>query len=157
LEEGGALEKEQLFSVDDEPWMAAYFGDYAINPDCSVPLKSRGIPYGIEAYKFARRAKSNGGTRSGDTSNMGTGASRRSALRRAREIEMHLNDPSVNMRLRGHTGTGVLECAACLTHFQARDGVAFPTAHNIGRLVPGAFCCGRCYLEAMPIKLMWRA
>jgi len=157
LEEGGALEKEQLFSVDDEPWMAAYFGDYAINPDCSVPLKSRGIPYGIEAYKFARRAKSNGGTRSGDTSNMGTGASRRSALRRAREIEMHLNDPSVNMRLRGHTGTGVLECAACQTHFQARDGVAFPTPHNIGRLVPGAFCCGRCYLEAMPIKLMWRA
>jgi hypothetical protein len=47
LEEGGALEKEQLFSVDDEPWMAAYFGDYAINPGCSVLLKSRAIPYGM--------------------------------------------------------------------------------------------------------------
>ena len=88
---------------------------------------------------------------------MASGALPRSASRRAQEVETHLNDPSVNMRLRGHTGTGVLECAACPTHFKAKDGVAFPAVESDGGVVMVAFCCARCYLEAMPIKLMWRA
>ena len=70
---------------------------------------------------------------------------------------MHLNDPSVYLRMRGHPATVVLECAACPTHFQAKDGVAFPAVHNNGRVAMVAFCGARCYLEAMPIKFMWRA
>ena len=70
---------------------------------------------------------------------------------------MHLNDPSVYMRMRGYTGAVVLECAACPTQFQAKDGVAFPAVQKDGDVVMVAFCCARCYLEAFPIKVMWRA
>jgi hypothetical protein len=97
------------------------------------------------------------GTQFGGTSTMATGASRRSASRRAREVETHLNDPSVYLRMRGYPATVVLECAACPTHFKAKDGVAFPAVESDGGVVMAAFCCARCYLEAMPIKLMWRA
>jgi hypothetical protein len=74
-----------------------------------------------------------------------------------REVEMLLNDPSVYMRMRGYTGTVVLECAACPTHFEAKDGMAFPAIRKDGDVVIVAFCCARCYLEAMPKKVMWRA
>ena len=54
-------------------------------------------------------------------------------LRAGRErFEMHLNDPSVYMRMRGYTGAVVLECAACPTQFQAKDGVAFPAVQKDG-------------------------
>ena len=59
--------------------------------------------------------------------------------------------------VRGYPPTVVLECAACPTHFKAKDGVAFPAVESDGGVVMVAFCCARCYLEAMPIKLMWRA
>ena len=65
---------------------------------------------------------------------------------------MHLNDPSVYMRMRGYTGAVVIECAACPTHFQAKDGMAFPAVQKNGRVMMVAFCCARCYLEAMPIE-----
>ena len=45
---------------------------------------------------------------------------------------MRLNDPSVYLRMRGNTGTAVLECAACPTRFQAKDGVAFPAVRKTG-------------------------
>src|ERR1700677_1157124 len=55
-----------------------YFGDYAINSDGSVLLKSGAIPYRIEPYKVL-----DGPNPTGHavwwTSIMGTGASRRSA------------------------------------------------------------------------------
>jgi hypothetical protein len=70
---------------------------------------------------------------------------------------MRLHDPSVYLRMRGNTGTAVLECAACPTRFQAKDGVAFPAVEKNGRVVMVAFCCARCYLDAMPIEVMWRA
>jgi hypothetical protein len=57
--------------------------------------------------------------------------------------------------MRGYPATVILECAACPTHFQAKDGVAFPAVESDGDVVMAAFCCARCYLEAMPIKLMW--
>jgi hypothetical protein len=88
---------------------------------------------------------------------MVTGASQRFASLPALEVEMHLNDPSVYMRMRGYPATVVLECAACPTHFKAKDGVAFPAIQKDGDVVMAAFCCGRCYLQAMPIKIMWRA
>lgn len=61
------------------------------------------------------------------------------------------------MRMRGYTGAVVLECAACPTQFQAKDCVAFPAVQKYGDVVMVAFCCARCYLEAMPVKFMWRA
>jgi hypothetical protein len=70
---------------------------------------------------------------------------------------MHLNDPSVYMRMRGYTGAVVIECAACPTHFRAKDGMAFPAVQKDGDVMMVAFCCARCYLEAMPVELMWRA
>jgi hypothetical protein len=70
---------------------------------------------------------------------------------------MRLNDPSVYMRMRGCTGAVVLECAACPTQFQAKDGVAFPAIEKSGQTVMVAFCCARCCLEAFPVKVMWRA
>ena len=70
---------------------------------------------------------------------------------------MHLNDPSVYMRMRGYTETAVLECAACPTQLQAKDGVAFPAIDKNGQTVMVAFCFARCHLEAFPIKVMWRA
>jgi hypothetical protein len=88
---------------------------------------------------------------------MATGALRRSASRRAQEVETHLNDPSVYLRMRGYPATVILECAACPKHFKAKDGVVFPAVESDGGVVMAAFCCARCYLEAMPIKLMWRA
>jgi hypothetical protein len=70
---------------------------------------------------------------------------------------MRLNDPSVYLRMRGYTGTVVLECVACPTHFTAKDGVAFPAVEKNGDVVMAAFCCVRCYLKAMPLTLMSRA
>ncbi|HEY1749216.1 MAG TPA: hypothetical protein VGG11_20965 [Xanthobacteraceae bacterium] len=70
---------------------------------------------------------------------------------------MGLNNPSVYMRMRGYPATVVLECAACPTQFEAKDGVAFPAVQKDGHVVMAAFCCCRCYLKAMPSKVMWRA
>ena len=70
---------------------------------------------------------------------------------------MHLNDPSVYMQMRGYPPTIVLECAGCPTRFQAKDGVAFPAIRNDGTTIMAAFCCHRCYLEAMPTEKLWRA
>jgi hypothetical protein len=70
---------------------------------------------------------------------------------------MHLNNPSVYMRMRGYPATVVLECAACQTQFEAKDGLAFPAVQKDGRAVMAAFCCGSCYLQAMPVKIMCRA
>src|ERR1700734_964183 len=89
-----------------------YLGDYAINLDGSVVLKSGVIPYRIEPYKVLACPNPTG-TQFGGTSIMATGASRRSASRRAWKVEMRLNDPSVYLRMRGHTGAAVIECAAC--------------------------------------------
>ena len=88
---------------------------------------------------------------------MVTAALQRSASLPAREIGLHLNNPSIYMRMRGHPATVVLECAACRTHFEAKDGMAFPAVQKDGDVVMAAFCSGRCYLNAMPIKVMWRA
>jgi hypothetical protein len=54
---------------------------------------------------------------------------------------MHLNNPSVYMRMRGHPPTVILECAVCPTLFQAKDGVAFPATSEDGQMVMAAFCC----------------
>jgi hypothetical protein len=70
---------------------------------------------------------------------------------------MHLNDPSVYMRMRGHSPSVVLECAVCPTLFQAKDGVAFPATRKDGQMIMAAFCCHRCYLSAMPTEKLWRA
>lgn len=70
---------------------------------------------------------------------------------------MNLNDPSVYMRMLGYPPTVVLECAACSTRFQAKDGVAFPAMNRKGGAVMAAFCCHRCYLQAMPSEKLWRA
>jgi hypothetical protein len=70
---------------------------------------------------------------------------------------MHLNDPSVYVGMRGHPPTVVLECAVCPTRFQAKDGVAFPAIRKDGRMIMAAFCCHRCYLEAIPPETLWRA
>jgi hypothetical protein len=78
----------------------------------------------------------------------------RFASGRAREVEMHLNDPTVYLRMRGYTGTVVLECVACPTHFNAKEGFAFPAVEKNGDVVMAAFCCARCYLQAMPLTLM---
>jgi len=70
---------------------------------------------------------------------------------------MQLNDPSVYLRMRGYEGTVILECVACPTHFKAQDGFAFPAVQKDGEVVMAAFCCARCYLEALPITLMGTA
>ena len=88
---------------------------------------------------------------------MGTGALRRSVSRHAREVEIRLNDPTVYLRMRGYTGTIVLECVACPTQFNAKDGFAFPAVEKNGDVVMAAFCSARCYLQAMPLTLMSRA
>jgi|HubBroStandDraft_5_1064220.scaffolds.fasta_scaffold25345_5 hypothetical protein len=88
---------------------------------------------------------------------MATGESRRSVSRQARGVETRLNDPSVYLRMRGFTGTVVLECVACPTHFTAKDGLAFPAVEKNGEAVMAAFCCARCYLQAMPLTLMSKA
>ncbi|MGC1356182.1 MAG: hypothetical protein WA851_10385 [Xanthobacteraceae bacterium] len=70
---------------------------------------------------------------------------------------MRLNDPTVYLRMRGYVGTIVLECVACPTQFNAEDGVAFPAVEKNGDVVMAAFCCARCYLQALPLTLMSRA
>jgi hypothetical protein len=70
---------------------------------------------------------------------------------------MRLNDPTVYLRMRGYTGTIVLECVACPTQFNAKDGIAFPAVEKNGEAVMAAFCCARCYLQALPLTLMSRA
>jgi hypothetical protein len=70
---------------------------------------------------------------------------------------MHVNDASFYMRTRGYPPTVVLECAGCPTLFQAKDGVAFPAIRKDGQVIMAAFCCHRCYLEAIPPEKLWRA